>query len=274
LTSQALFRATDDPERITTTRVRRWNGAHATESDDALAVEEPLEIFLGSTPLAVVMRTPGHDDELAAGFLYGEGIVRSGADLLDLLLWQDEQGRFAQNRVTIRLAADRSITTEGWQRQFFATSSCGMCGKASIDAVMQLAPPLERRLEVGADVLYALPDRLQAAQDVFARTGGLHAAGLFDLQGNLLHIREDIGRHNAVDKLIGRALLDNALPLADRLLVVSGRVSFEILQKALVARLPVLAAVSAPSSLAVAIARRCNITLVGFLRDGRMNVYA
>jgi FdhD protein len=149
-----------------------------------------------------------------------------------------------------------------------------MCGKASVEAALRLAPPLERRLDVAPETLYPLPDRLRAAQTVFDRTGGLHAAGIFDRSGTLLALREDVGRHNAVDKLIGRALLDDQLPLSERILLVSGRVSFEILQKALVARIPVIAAVSAPSSLAVSVARRCNIALIGFLRAGRLNVYA
>ncbi|HWE63833.1 MAG TPA: formate dehydrogenase accessory sulfurtransferase FdhD [Chloroflexota bacterium] len=268
-----MFRAQDDPERIITTPIQRWQGDACVEDDDALAVEEPLEVRLGASPLAVIMRTPGHDEELAVGFLHGEGIVRSRADLVTVRLWQDEHGAFAQNRVTITLR-QQAAAPGAWQRQFYATSSCGMCGKASIEAALSLAPPLARRLEVAPETLYAFPDRLRAAQAVFDRTGGLHAAGLFDLAGNLLALREDVGRHNAVDKLIGRALLDGALPLSERILLVSGRVSFEILQKALVARIPLIAAVSAPSSLAVSVARRTNIALIGFLRAGRLNVYA
>ncbi len=266
-----MFRAGDDPERIIAARVRHLDGDESSERDDLLAVEEPLEIRIGSTPLAVIMRTPGHDDELAAGFLYGEGIVRTRDDIAALLHWQDDSGAFAQNLITVRLRVDHDAA--GWQRQFYATSSCGMCGKASIEAALSMAPPLERRLDASPEVLYALPDRLRAAQSVFDRTGGLHASGLFSLDGELLAVREDVGRHNAVDKLIGRALLDGDLPLSERILLLSGRVSFEIVQKALAARIPLIAAISAPSSLAVSVAQRCNIGLVGFLREGRMNVY-
>lgn len=267
-----MYRSVDDPERILTLPVQRWQGKDASEGEDALAVEEPLEVRSGATPLAVIMRTPGHDDELAAGFLHGEGLLRGRDDLLDLRVWQDHRGEFAQNVVTVRLAPGAAV--EPQVRRFYATSSCGMCGKASIEAALRLAPPLERRQEVDPRVLYALPERLRASQRVFERTGGLHAAGLFDQGGTLLDVREDVGRHNAVDKLIGRRLLDGELPLEGRILLVSGRVSFEILQKALVARIGLIAAVSAPSSLAVQVARRCNIALVGFLRGERLNVYA
>lgn len=267
-----MFRAIDDPERIITTPVQRWQGGACIDLDDAIVVEEPLEVRLDAAPLAVIMRTPGHDEELALGFLHGEGIVRARDDVATLRIWQDERGDFAQNRVTLTLRQPSAPID--WQRQFYATSSCGMCGKASVEAALRLAPPLEQRLDVAPELLYPLPDRLRVAQAVFDRTGGLHAAALFDLSGSLLALREDVGRHNAVDKLIGRALLDDALPLSERILLVSGRVSFEILQKALVARIPVIAAVSAPSSLAVSVARRCNISLIGFLRAGRLNVYA
>ena len=267
-----MFRAAEDPERIVITRVQALRGDECVERDDALAVEEPLEVRLGDEPLAVIMRTPGHDDELAAGFLHGEGIIRSRDDVLDLRLWQDAGGQFAQNLVTV-LLSDGAPAHADPRRQFYATSSCGVCGKGSIDAVLQLAPPLARRAAIAARVLYRLPDQLRAAQPVFARTGSLHGAALCDLNGTLLLAREDVGRHNAVDKLVGRSLLDGGLPLHERILFVSGRVSFEIVQKALMARIPVIAAVSAPSSLAVAVARQSNMSLVGFLRDGRLNIY-
>lgn len=269
-----MFRAEDDPERILTASIRRWRGLDVTDEDDAVAVEEPLELYLGIEPLAVIMRTPGHDDELAAGFLHGEGIVRRRADLADLRLWQDAAGQFAQNRVTIRLAASADAAAASANRQFYATSSCGMCGKASVETALRLAPPLQRRTELDPAILYTLPDQMRARQAVFSRTGGLHATALFDLGGTLLALREDVGRHNAVDKLIGRALLDDTVPLDDRILLLSGRCSFEILQKALLARIPVVASISAPSSLAVQVARRSNIVLIGFLRDGRMNAYS
>jgi len=266
-----VYRSPQDPERITTTRVRRVRGTHETEVDDTLAVEEPLEIFAGGEPLAVIMRTPGHDEELAVGFLHGEGLLANRSSLRSLGAWRDASGSLAENRVTVEWQDARP--TAAAPRRFFATSSCGMCGKESIETALALAPALEARISVSPDVLYPLPDRLRAAQSVFQATGALHGAGLFDLEGNLLAAREDVGRHNAVDKLIGRALLDDALPLDHRILLVSGRVSFEIVQKALVARIPVIAAVSAPTSLAVQVARRANITLAGFLRDDQLNFY-
>lgn len=267
-----MYRAAADPERIYAVRVTAWHDDQAGERDDFLAAEEPLDLRLGATPLAVIMRTPGHDDELALGFLHGEGIIHGYEDIQSLDVWRDEQGAFAQNRVTLRLQ-DASLSAGSVARSFYATSSCGMCGKASVEAALLLAPPLPRRVEPRPEVLFGLPERLRAAQRVFDRTGGLHAAGLFDLNGTLLWAREDVGRHNAVDKLIGRALLDQALPLDRHILFVSGRVSFELVQKALAARIPIIAAVSAPSSLAVQAAQQSHIALVGFLRDKRCNVY-
>jgi FdhD protein len=267
-----VFRSPEDPQRIVSVPVRHWQGETATERDDLVAVEEPLEIRLGGEPLAVIMRTPGHDDELAVGFLHGEGIIGNRDDLEELRIWQDDQGAFAENVVSVRLTGREGVAVDS-RRRFYATSSCGLCGKASIEAALQLAPPIPGRPAVPAPLLYALPDRLRAAQAVFDYTGGLHAAGLFDLDGRMLLVREDVGRHNAVDKLVGRSLLDGKVPLHDRVLLVSGRVSFEIIQKALAARIPLVAAVSAPTSLAVEAARRCNMALAGFLRDGRLNYY-
>ena len=267
-----MYRSPQDPERIVTTRIRRLRGSRAEEADDTLAVEEPLEIFAGEEPLAVIMRTPGHDEELAAGFLHGEGLLPDHGHLLSLGVWRDAGGDLAQNRVTVRWRDGTPPASV--QRRFQATSSCGLCGKTSVESALALAPALAGRVVVAPEILYALPDRLRAAQSVFQATGALHAAGLFDLGGTLLTVREDVGRHNAVDKLIGRALLDGALPLDRHILLVSGRVSFEIVQKALVARIPVIAAVSAPTSLAVQVARQANIMLAGFLRDDRVNVYS
>lgn len=268
-----MYRAAEDPERVVTTRIDRWSGEDHAIVDDAIVVEEPLEIYLADQPLAVIMRTPGHDDELALGFLHGEGLIRHADDVRALGLWRDARGAFAQHRVTLALR-DAPQSPGTWQRSFYATSSCGMCGRASIDAALRLAPPLDRRLSLPPSAFYPLPDRLRETQTAFDRTGGLHAAALFDTAGALRAVREDVGRHNAVDKLVGRALIDRALPLSGTILLVSGRVSFEIIQKALVARIPAIAAISAPSSLAVSAARRANIALVGFLRSGRLNVYA
>lgn len=263
-----------DPLRVISTQVQRWRGAEVLDDNDEVVAEEPLEVRVDGVPLAVIMRTPGHDAELALGFLYGEGIVASREDIADVLVWRDEEGRFAHNRVTVRLAANAHGDLDNAGRRFYATSSCGVCGKASIEAVLAMAPPLPRREAPPATVLYTLPERMRAAQTVFDRTGGLHAAALFTFDGEIVAVREDVGRHNAVDKLIGRSLLDGALPLTGRILMLSGRCSFEIVQKALLARISAIAAVSAPSSLAIEAARRGNIALAGFVRDGRFNFYA
>ena len=247
--------------------VRLRNGRAASVAD-VLATEEPLEIRLGGERVAVTMRTPAHDAELAVGFLVGEGIVRP-EDVAQAVECRSEEGDGGVVDVKLRAGAAPSA---GWQRNFYATSSCGVCGKASIEAVRVAAPPVGPGID--ADVLPALPDRLREAQRVFDRTGGLHAAGLFGADGDLQLVREDVGRHNAVDKVVGRSALEGRLPLSDRVLVVSGRASFEIIQKALVAGIPAVAAVSAPSTLAVRLAREANMTLVGFLRPAGFNVYA
>jgi FdhD protein len=254
----------------------RYRDGRATPGSDVLAGEEPLEIRIDGAPVAVTMRTPvpGQDAELALGFLIGEAIVST-----------DQVARVSECRAEsgdggvadVRLWPGASPAA-GWQQQgprnFFSTSSCGVCGKASIDAVRIAADPVANGPQIGAGTLAAMPDALRAAQRVFERTGGLHAAGLFAADGRLLVAREDVGRHNAVDKAVGRAAMDGLVPLAGQALVVSGRASFEIMQKALLAGIPIVAAVSAPSTLAARLARESNITLVGFLRDGGFNVYA
>jgi FdhD protein len=254
-------------ERIRILRVR--NGV-ASEVADVLAAEEPLEIRLNAEQVAVTMRTPGHDTELAVGFLLGEGIVRP-SDVAGVVECRSEWGDGGVADVRLRPGV---AAAGGWQRNFYATSSCGICGKASIDAVRQVAEPIDDGPVVGSATLLRLPDALRTAQQVFDRTGGLHAAGLFSADGTRLIVREDVGRHNALDKAIGRAALDGQLPLRDAVLMVSGRSSFEILQKALMAGIAFVAGVSAPSSLAVRLARESNMTLVGFLRPGGFNVYA
>lgn len=248
---------------------------------DAVATEEPLEIRLEaggrSTPLAVTMRTPGDDYELVAGYLYGEGVLRQRADLLALSHCIDGAVDAAQrhNIVNALLRPGLTVDLRRLDRHVFQSSACGVCGKASLDQLETRdcgAPRLSAR--VSHRTLLDLPERLRQAQGLFDATGGLHAAGLFTADGRLVAAREDVGRHNAVDKLVGWAYLADRLPLSDHLLLVSGRASFEILQKAYTAGLPVVCAVSAPSSLAVDLARRFGICLVGFLRDGRFNVYA
>ncbi|MBI1896383.1 MAG: formate dehydrogenase accessory sulfurtransferase FdhD [Acidobacteria bacterium] len=250
----------------------RWErGSAPCESTDELAAEEPLEIRIGGRPVSVTMRTPGHDQELAAGFLLSEGIVRARGDIQSArpLLRKD-----GANIVNVALSPGVEVDFGRLTRYVYAASSCGLCGKATIEAVHQRFPPVESDLRVGAEVLLSLPQRMRDAQTLFGRTGGLHAAAIFDAEGGLFVLREDVGRHNAVDKAIGHALLKRALPLDRRLLLVSGRASFEIVQKALAARIAVVAAVSAPSSLAVEFARESGQTLIGFLRTGRMNFYA
>jgi len=238
---------------------------------DRLAAEEPLEIRVETRPVSVTMRTPGHDDELAAGFLLTEGILHRRADVRAIA--PGPRNRHG-NVVDVFLAPEVPLDHARLTRHVFASSSCGLCGKATIAAVRAQFPPARAHFTVAADALRTLPAKLRAAQDAFAATGGLHAAGLFTAAGALLHLREDVGRHNAVDKVLGRAFLDGALPLDRHVLLVSGRASFEIAQKALAAGVAVVAAVSAPSSLAVEFARAGGQTLVGFLREGRFNVYA
>ncbi len=229
---------------------------------DRVAVEEPLEIRVNGEALAVTMRTPGHDEELALGFCLSEGIPATRAS---------PPADLAANTVEVEAAAfDRARV----QRSFYTSSSCGVCGKGALEAVAVEAPRVESRLTVPAALLAELPDRLRAAQPAFAATGGLHATGLFDAAGELVCLREDVGRHNAMDKVIGWAHLAGRLPLADALLCVSGRLSFELVQKAAVAGCPLLVAVGAPSSLAVELARDRGITLCGFVRKGHVNVYA
>lgn len=249
--------------------------------DDQLAAEEPLEIRLQAgdetETVAVTMRTPGHDFELAAGFLHNEGIITSAASLsgISYCVDTDIDAEQRYNIVNVGLRMQQLPPLATLERHFYTTSACGVCGKASLEAIeMRECPVLPPGPLVAPSVLTGLPQALRAAQGLFDATGGLHAAGLFDGEGSLLCLREDVGRHNAVDKLIGWALMQRELPLHDSILLVSGRASFEILQKTTVAGVPVVAAVSAPSHLAVEVARRFGVTLVGFLRGERFNVYA
>jgi FdhD protein len=248
---------------------RKGNGDHECVTDE-VAIEEPLEIRIGAATIATTMRTPGHDEELAAGFLLSEGIIRTREDIR-------ATSRPADNIVEVELAATVKFTPGASQRFGTITSSCGLCGKTSIDAIRQNFPAIDfvtDGMRIAETMLLDLPDKLRRAQGNFARTGGIHAAGIFGAQGEPIVAREDIGRHNAVDKAVGRALLDGLLPLKAAVLMVSGRSSLEIVQKALAARIAVVAAVSAPSSLAVNFARECGQTLVGFLRPPTFNVYS
>ena len=241
---------------------------------DSVAAEEPLEIRVEGRSIAVVMRTPGHDRELTAGFLLSEGVIQSLRDVFEIS--ECPSSVPGGGAVDVLLARPEDANLEALTRHVFTSSSCGVCGKASIESAMQTHPPLDAPVEalIKEEVLFTLPEKQRAAQPVFAETGGLHASALFDLDGNLLMTREDVGRHNALDKVIGAALLEDRLPLKNCLLLLSGRTSFELVQKALAARIPIVAAVGAPSSLAVQLAQDAGITLCGFLRVDRCNVYA
>lgn len=266
---------TKKPRSVDLTQVSEWDDGKLHRKDDYLAAEEPLEIRVGEHPLSVTMRTPGHDLELAAGFLFTEGLVQRVEQIVCLQSVTPADAPDRGNVVEVGLAPEATPDFEKMRRHFFAASSCGICGKASIDAVRsRLLRPPNADFRLSAELLVRLPDALRSSQDVFDRTGGLHAAALFDAGGALLVLREDIGRHNAVDKVIGWALREGRLPLGDCVLLVSGRGGFEIVQKAIVAGLPVVASVSAPSSLAVQLARELRLTLVGFLRGRRFVVYA
>lgn len=262
-------------ERRSVVHIELGPAGAAVRRMEALTGEEPLEIRVGRSPLAVTMRTPGDDVDLALGFLLTEGLIGEAADVVTAQLCAGTETPNTYNVVDVRLAAHVPAPQVDAARNFYTTSSCGVCGKASIDAVRTRS-----RFDAGADdstvdatVLGALPERLRARQETFERTGGLHAAGLFTMDGEQVCVREDVGRHNAVDKVIGWALREHRLPLRGHVLMVSGRASFELVQKASMAGIPMLAAVSAPSTLAVDLAEQAGITLVGFLRAPSMNVY-
>ena len=233
-----------------------------TEPDE-IAVEEPLEIRVGGHPIAVTMRTPGHDEELALGFLRSEGIAAVSAH---------PTADFAANVIDVEVDGD--IDLDRLSRNFYTSSSCGVCGKGALEAVAVEAARVESELVLSGELVAVLPDRLREAQPAFAATGGLHATGLFSSEGDLLVVREDVGRHNAMDKVVGWAFGEGLLPLSDKVLCVSGRLSFELVQKAAVAGCPIVAAVGAPSTLAVDLARDRGVTLCGFVRGGRVNVYS
>jgi FdhD protein len=244
----------------------------STPHDDNIAVEAPLEIRLGGKPLTVLMRTPGHDEELVAGFLFSEGVIADADEILAIERPPDLTDVERGNVVSVSLLTARR--TPAGDRLFFSNSSCGICGKQSLAAIEVRAEPVRSDLAVSRRVLAELPERLKEAQPVFARTGGVHASALFTPVGELVAVREDVGRHNALDKLVGWALAEGRVPLSEYVLLVSGRLSYELVQKAIAAGIPLVAAVGAPSSAAVALAERFGITLVGFLRATGMNVYA
>jgi FdhD protein len=250
--------------------VRRLDAAGARQETDRLAVEAPLEIRLDGVPFTVLMRTPGDDHELVAGFLFTEGIVTDAGGIAAMARPAALPGDDCDNFLEVRLAPGVARPAE---RTFYASASCGVCGKNSIADLAVRAPAVESGLTIGAERIAAMPGKLLAAQTGFAATGGLHAAGLFDATGELVAVREDVGRHNAVDKLVGWALGAGKLPLSDSILAVSGRLGFEIVQKAIVAGVPVIAAVGAASTLAVSLAESHRLTLASFVREGRMNLF-
>jgi len=263
--------------------VRRLRDGAWADDDDLLAAEEPLEIRLiwkdgrkvVTRSIAVTMRTPGNDFELAAGFLHGEGILKAREDIADISYCMDEDEEQVFNIVTVTLRPGLVFDASRLERNFYTTSSCGVCGKAALESLeVQGCDAVPPGFEVASSVVRSLPQTLREAQAVFEQTGGLHAAGLFDRGGSLISLHEDVGRHNAVDKLIGQRFLEAELPASETVLMLSGRASFELLQKALVARIPVVAAVGAPSSLAVELAESFNITLCGFVKAESLNVYS
>jgi FdhD protein len=277
-TDSAHIRPDDDVSDVARDEVRehsalKWHGGATSERTEALAVEEPLEIRLAGRRFTLTMRTPGHDEELAAGFLFAEGFINDASELGEIRRVRGRKGAVEPNAIDIVLNVPADGLRTRLKRNFVMSSSCGVCGKTSIDSIRRRVTPPADSARVAPAILLALSQKLREGQRVFAATGGLHGAAIFSLDGTMLAIREDVGRHNAVDKVIGFALRNAMVPLAQHIMMVSGRLSFEIVQKAAAAGVPILAAVSAPSSLAVELAEEIGTTLVGFLRDGSFNIY-
>ena len=263
-----------EPQQACDVTIRRWqSGTLQPPTADIVASEEPLEIRVRGQAIAITMRTPGHDEELATGFLLSENILHNRSDVTEIAHCREGNAVEHDNILNVFLAPSVNVDLEQLTRHVFASSSCGLCGKASIESVKQHFPSIESQITISGKLISSLPDILREAQPTFDKTGGLHAAGIFSLEGKLLVSREDIGRHNAVDKAIGHLFLAGA-NLEKTILMVSGRVSFEILQKALAARIPIIAAVSAPSSLAVEFAQQNNQILAGFVRGKTLNIYS
>lgn len=265
----------NQPAAVTKFHRHRWeDGTLHSASPDSVVTEEPLEIRLRGQSIAITMRTPGHDDELTAGFLFSENILKQRTDLIEVSHCPDAPIESRGNIINVFISPECHFQHSQLERHFFTSSSCGVCGRSAIEQIQFQHPPLqEDAIQFPATILNKLPDHLRRAQNTFEQTGGVHAAALFDKAGNLIVSREDVGRHNAVDKVLGHAFLNN-LSLTNSILMVSGRVSFEINQKALAGRIPLIAAISAPSSLAVQCAIENNQTLVAFLRNNSMNIYA
>ena len=262
--------------RVANTKVMRWaNGGLDNETEDWVAREEPLEIRVKGESIVVTMRTPGHDKELAIGFLLAEGVITNSSDVLEIAYCQQGEASLHKNILNVFLSPEVEINLDRLKRNVYASSSCGLCGKASIESLQNIFEPLNKiETVISVDKILNLAQKLRAKQSTFDKTGGLHAAGIFDRNGELLVLREDIGRHNAVDKILGHLFLKNRMPLEDCVLMVSGRASFEIIQKSLAGRVGIICAVSAPSSLAVDMAKESGQTLIGFLRERKFNVYS
>ncbi len=279
MTLSGFWRSILDPERVMRAEIKHWQGNEWQQREEQLTMEEPLEVRVDNQSVAVIMRTPGNDRELALGFLFSEGVIQHAEDVAAVEMAHDDEGLPLENVVNVVLRSPTQACAvqpqpAAFERHFTVSSSCGLCGKNSIADLLVSTPPLEMdSMHISASTLYTLAEQLRTEQRVFQYTGGLHAAGLFTTTGALVLLREDIGRHNAVDKLVGYGLLQGLYPYSNFVLLVSGRTSFEILQKALLARIPCVAAISAPSSLAVDLAEKSGITLIGFLRDQSMNVY-
>ncbi|HXZ03266.1 MAG TPA: formate dehydrogenase accessory sulfurtransferase FdhD [Ktedonobacteraceae bacterium] len=278
MTVQGFWRSSLDPERVMNVRVTHWQEHLQEQREDHVTVEEPFEVRVHHRSLAVIMRTPGHDRELAMGFLYTERVINQAGDVHTIEDAMDDDGVPLANVINVELHPNKMQDSlnrlDNFERHFAVSASCGLCGKNSIDDLMLSVQPLKvENLRISASCMYELTRQLRTGQDVFTHTGGLHAAGLFTSTGELRLLREDVGRHNAVDKIVGHGLLHHTLPFSRHILVVSGRTSYEIIQKALLAGIPCIAAISAPSSLAIELAQTSGITLIGFLRDHAMNVY-
>jgi len=274
---------------VVKTNLHRVYGDSTEKDSDVLAIEEPLEIRIGfpdrtHKAVSITMRTPGEDGELAVGFLFTEGILKSaeqvkqvrhcGLKIGKVRGTLDRAAALNSNTIRVDLAENVELDLKRLERHFYTTSSCGVCGKSSIEALQAGAQPIDSELAINAEIIHCLPDTLRSAQSTFDKTGGLHASALFNTDGILDIVREDVGRHNALDKVIGAKFLAGETPLSDKILLVSGRASFELVQKALMAGIPILAAVGAPSSLAVELATEFGMTLIGFVRDGRFNIYS
>ena len=278
MTVQGFWRSALDPERVMNVRMTHWKEHLQEQREDYVTVEEPFEVRVNQRSLAVIMRTPGHDHELAMGFLFTERVIRQPEDVVAIEDAIDDDGLPLANVVNVHLRPgeqENPVTQiDHFERHFAVSASCGLCGKNSIDDLMLTVPAMKvEDLQISSSYIYELTRQLRTGQDVFTHTGGLHAAGLFTSTGELCLLREDVGRHNAVDKIIGYGLLHNTFAYSKHILVVSGRTSYEIIQKAALARIPCIAAISAPSSLAIELAHQAGITLIGFLRDHTMNVY-